>query len=104
MLFRSGWVAISAVRALRIKAITESQRDAIIDEISKTGVAVNVHFVPMPMLTLFKKLGYDIKDFPRSFDNYSREISLPIYPQLNTEQVAYIIEAVSNAYSCIIRT
>ena len=89
--------------ALRIKGITESQRDAIIDEISKTGVAVNVHFVPMPMLTLFKKLGYDIKDFPRSFDNYSREISLPIYPQLSTEQVEYIIEAVANAYSSIVK-
>ena len=90
--------------ALRIKGITESQRDAIIDEISKTGVAVNVHFIPMPMLTLFKTLGYDIKDFPRSFDNYSREISLPIYPQLTTEQVAYIIEAVSNAYTAVIKS
>lgn len=88
--------------ALRIKGITETQRDAIIDEISKTGVAVNVHFIPMPMLTLFKDLGYDIKDFPRSFDNYSREISLPIYPQLTTEQVAYIILSVTNAYNSII--
>ena len=88
--------------ALRIKGITETQRDAIIDEISKTGVAVNVHFIPMPMLTLFKDLGYDIKDFPRSFDNYSREISLPIYPQLSTEQVAYIILSVINAYNSII--
>ena len=88
--------------ALRIKGITEAQRDAIIDEISKTGVAVNVHFIPMPMLTLFKNLGYDIKDFPRAFDNYSREISLPIYPQLTTEQVDYIIEAVTNAYNTIV--
>lgn len=88
--------------ALRIKGITEAQRDAIIDEISKTGVAVNVHFIPMPMLTLFKNLGYDIKDFPRAFDNYSREISLPIYPQLTTEQVDYIIQAVTNAYNTIV--
>lgn len=89
--------------ALRIKGISESQRDAIIDEISKTGVAVNVHFVPMPMLSLFKELGYDIKDFPRSYDNYSREISLPIYPQLKTEQVEFIIHSVSNAYDKIIK-
>lgn len=88
--------------ALRIKGITELQRDAIIDEISKTGVAVNVHFIPMPMLTLFKTLGYDIKDFPRSFDNYSREISLPIYPQLSNEEVAYIIDAVTKAYTKIV--
>ncbi|MEP7164087.1 MAG: DegT/DnrJ/EryC1/StrS family aminotransferase [Ferruginibacter sp.] len=89
--------------ALRIKGITETQRDAVIDEISKTGVAVNVHFIPMPMLTLFKKLGYDIKDFPNSYDNYSREISLPIYPQLTTEQVEYIIAAVTNSYTHVIR-
>ena len=90
--------------ALRIKEITEAQRDAIIDEISKTGVAVNVHFIPMPMLTLFKNLGYDIKDFPRSFDNYSREISLPIYPQLSTDQVEYIISAVINSCNSVIGT
>jgi len=88
--------------ALRIKKITEAQRDAIIDEISKTGVAVNVHFIPMPMLTLFKNLGYNIKDFPRAFDNYSREISLPIYPQLSKEQVEYIIQAVINSYNSVI--
>lgn len=89
--------------ALRIKDVTESQRDAVIDEISKTGVAVNVHFIPMPMLTLFKNLGYDIKDFPRAYDNYSREISLPIYPQLTTEQVEYIIQSVTNAYTSVIK-
>ncbi len=88
--------------ALRIKNITEQQRDAIIDEISKTGVAVNVHFIPMPMLKLFRDLGYDIKDFPKAFDNYSREISLPIYPQLTTEQVEYIIKAVQDSYHKVI--
>ena len=87
--------------ALRIRNITEAQRDAMIDEIGRSGVAVNVHFIPMPMLTLFKNLGYDIKDFPRSFDNYSREISLPIYPQLTTTQVEYIIESVTKAYHII---
>jgi len=87
--------------ALRINGITEAMRDAMIDEISKTGVAVNVHFIPMPMLTLFKNLGYDIKDFPCAFNNYSREISLPIYPQLTNEQVEYIIHAVVNAYKII---
>jgi dTDP-4-amino-4,6-dideoxygalactose transaminase len=84
--------------ALRLKNVTEAQRDAIIDEIAKCGVAVNVHFIPMPMLTLFKNLGYKIEDFPISFDNYSREISLPIYPQLNKEQVDYVIQSVIGSY------
>lgn len=89
--------------ALRIHDITEAQRDAVIDEISKHGVAVNVHFIPMPMLSLFKGLGYDINDYPNAYNNYSREISLPIYPQLTTEQIDYIISTVSSAYQKIIK-
>jgi dTDP-4-amino-4,6-dideoxygalactose transaminase len=88
--------------ALRVLNITEAQRDAIIDEISKHGVAVNVHFIPMPMLSLFKGMGYDIKDYPNAYNNYAREISLPIYPQLTTEQVDYIIHAVVSSYEKII--
>lgn len=86
---------------LRIWNITESQRDQMIEEIAKSGVAVNVHFIPMPMLTLFRDLGYNIEDFPCAFDNYSREISLPIYPQLTNEQVVYIVKSVTEAYSKI---
>jgi dTDP-4-amino-4,6-dideoxygalactose transaminase len=88
--------------ALRIKGITEEQRDAIIDEIAKLGVAVNVHFIPMPMLTLFKNLGYKMSDYPNAFNNYSREISLPIYPQLDEEKVKYVIEAVASSYNKVI--
>lgn len=79
---------------LRIKGITEKIRDEIIIEISKFGIAVNVHFIPMPMLTAFKSLGYNIDDYPKSFDNYSREISLPIYPQLTKEAVEYICSTI----------
>jgi dTDP-4-amino-4,6-dideoxygalactose transaminase len=87
--------------ALRIHNISEAQRDQMIDSIAKEGVAVNVHFIPMPMLTLFKNLGYDINDYPSTYKNFSCEISLPIYPQLNTEQVNYIVQSVVKAYSDI---
>ena len=88
--------------ALRLKNCNEAQRDLIIEEITQTGIAVNVHFIPMPMLTVFKNLGYKIQDYPVAYDNYSREISLPIYPQLTDEQIAFICEAVLNAYYKII--
>ncbi|MGM7552404.1 DegT/DnrJ/EryC1/StrS family aminotransferase [Myroides odoratimimus] len=88
--------------ALRIKDITEEQRDQIIDEIAKTGVAVNVHFIPMPMLTFFKEKGFKIEDYPQAYNNFKCEISLPIYPQLTEEEVAYIIKAVKEAYKTII--
>ena len=83
--------------ALRIKDATEAQRDAIIDKISQAGVAVNVHFQPLPLLSLFKSYGYKIEDYPNAFNNYQAEISLPIYPQLTQEQLQYIVSTITNA-------
>jgi dTDP-4-amino-4,6-dideoxygalactose transaminase len=83
--------------ALRLNNCKEEQRDLIIEEIAKESVAVNVHFIPMPMLTVFKDLGYTISDYPISYDNYAREISLPIYPQLTDEQVDFICATVFTA-------
>ncbi|MBS1579245.1 MAG: DegT/DnrJ/EryC1/StrS family aminotransferase [Bacteroidetes bacterium] len=79
---------------LRIKNISEQQRDAIIDAISATGVSVNVHFIPMPMLSVFKNKGYNIQKFPQAYKNYSCEISLPIYPQLSLVQCNYITDSI----------
>jgi len=89
------------IYALRIKDITEDQRDAIIDEISKNNVAVNVHFIPMPMLTFFKEKGFKIEDYPQAYDNYKCEISLPIYPQLDENEVNYVITTVKDAYNTV---
>ena len=86
------------IYALRIKGFTEEQRDRMIDEIAKSEVAVNVHFIPMPMLSFFNSLGYDIKDYPQAYENFKGEISLPIYPQLDEEQLSFIIKTVKSAY------
>jgi dTDP-4-amino-4,6-dideoxygalactose transaminase len=87
---------------LRINDIVESDRDAIIEEISKTGVSVNVHFIPMPMLSLFKSMGYNIGDHPVAYRNYSCEISLPIYPQLSDTEIQFIVSSVVGAYQKVI--
>jgi dTDP-4-amino-4,6-dideoxygalactose transaminase len=89
--------------ALRIKGIDEGQRDAIIDEIAKKEVSVNVHFIPLPMLTFFKEQAYDIKDYPQAYKNYACEISLPIYPQLTDEEVFFVIKTVKEAYETVIQ-
>jgi dTDP-4-amino-4,6-dideoxygalactose transaminase len=83
--------------ALRIIDINEAVRDRMIELITTKGVSVNVHFQPLPLLTLFKSMGYSIADYPKSFNNYSREISLPIYPGLE-EKVEYIVNCVAEAY------
>ena len=90
------------VYALRIKGITEEQRDDIISEIARHEVAVNVHFVPLPMLTLFRNMGYRIGDYPQAYHNYAHEITLPCYPQLTDEQVQFIIDTVVSAYRTVI--
>jgi len=91
------------IYALRIKDISEEQRDSIIDEIYKNDVAVNVHFIPMPMLSFFKSLGYDIKDYPVAYDNYKGEISLPIYYQFDKEKVNFVINSVIDAYNKVVK-
>ena len=75
----------------------------MIEEISKQEVAVNVHFIPMPMLTYFKELGYDISQYPECYLNYSCEISLPVYPQLKKEEVDFVIKTVIEAYEKVMR-
>lgn len=88
--------------ALRIKDISEEQRDAMMEEIAAAGVSVNVHFIPMPMLTVFKNLGYTIADYPVAYDNFSREISLPIYPQLSAELIDYICKTILDSYKKVV--
>ncbi|HRA98946.1 MAG TPA: DegT/DnrJ/EryC1/StrS family aminotransferase [Ignavibacteria bacterium] len=87
---------------LRIKNISEDQRDSIIDEINIKQVAVNVHFIPLPLLKIFKDRNFDIKNFPVSYDNYSRVITLPVYPQLTDENVEKIISAVVESYNSVV--
>lgn len=79
---------------LRIASATEAQRDAIIASIAARGVSVNVHFIPMPMLSVYRNMGYHIADFPNAFRHYSREISLPVYYDLTDAQVDEVIAAV----------
>jgi len=82
---------------LRIDAITEQQRDAIMQVIFDQDVSVNVHFLPLPTLTAYKKRGYKIEDYPETWDKYHNEISLPVYFNLSDQQVSTVIEAVKVA-------
>ena len=87
---------------LRIKGINEFQRDDIIKASFKEGVSLNVHFQPVAMFTYYKKLGYSIKDYPVAYDNYSREISLPVFYDLNDEQINTVIDTVRKNVEAII--
>ncbi len=77
---------------IKIKNILESDRDVIIKKMSKKGISLNVHFTPLPMFSLFKKLGYNIRNFKNSYEMYKNEITLPVYTKLNNNDINYICE------------
>lgn len=77
---------------VRIDGINETTRNEIIIELAKRGISSNVHYKPLPILTAYKKMGFDIKDFPNSYLQYQNEITLPLYSKLTNMEVDYIIE------------
>jgi len=82
---------------LRIKGATEVQRDAIMQGIFDQDVSVNVHFLPLPTLTAYKKRGYKIEDYPETWNKYQNEISLPVYYTLTDDQVKKVVAAVKSS-------
>jgi len=82
---------------LRIKGIKEEQRDAIMQEIFNADVSVNVHFIPVPAMSFYRKMGYNVMDYKTTYDNFSREISLPVFYDLTDEQVKTVVDAVKAA-------
>ena len=78
-----------------VDGIDEAKRNDIIVEIAKLGVSTNVHYKPLPMFTAYKRLGFDIKDYPNAFNLYKNEITLPLYSRLTSQEVDYIIECVT---------
>jgi dTDP-4-amino-4,6-dideoxygalactose transaminase len=87
---------------LRIREITEAQRDAIIQSIAEKDVAVNVHFIPLPMLTAYRNLGFEMSHYPAALAQYENEISLPLYYNLTDQQVAEVVEAVAQSVKAVL--
>lgn len=74
----------------RIPGITSEQRNEIIIRMAERGVATNVHYKPLPMMTAYKAMGWDIKDFPNAYDYYHNLITLPLHTRLTDEDVEYV--------------
>ena len=76
----------------RVPGITLEQRQEIIVKMAEAGVVCNVHYKPLPMMTAYKKLGFDIADYPNAYDRFINEITLPLHTKLTDEEVTYIIK------------
>ena len=77
---------------LRIEDIDMEKRNEIISKMGERGVSTNVHYKPLPLLTAYKELGFDIADYPNAYNLFLNEISLPLYSTLSDEAVDYIID------------
>lgn len=80
---------------IRVKGITEEQRNSLIVKLAEDGISSNVHYKPLPLLTAYKNLGLSITDFPKALAQYQNEITLPLHTMLTNEDVYYIIERVN---------
>ena len=76
----------------RLKDMGLEERNEIIVKMEERGISTNVHYKPLPLLTAYKNLGFDIKDYPNAYGLFENELSLPIYSTLTDEEVDYIIE------------
>lgn len=76
----------------RIPGVNDKERREIIVKLAERGVNCNVHYKPLPMMTAYRELGWDIKDFPNAYEYYENLITLPLHTLLSDEDVEYVIE------------
>ena len=78
---------------VKVNNITEEKRNEIIIKMAEKGIACNVHYKPLPMLTAYKNLGFDIENYPNAYDQYKNQITLPLYTKLVMDDIDYILRA-----------
>ena len=77
---------------VRLLCKTREEANLVIEKMAERGIATNVHYKPLPMMTAYKKLGFDIKDFPNAFHAFENEITLPLNTKMTDEDVEYVID------------
>ncbi len=79
-----------------LQGYTLEQRNEVIQKMAEAGIACNVHYKPLPLLTAYKNLGFDMKDFPNAYQYFENEITLPLHTNLSDEDVEYVIETIKH--------
>ena len=83
---------------VRLLGKDSAYRNEVIRKMAERGIACNVHYKPLPMMTAYKNLGFDIKDYPNAYHQFENEVTLPLHTRLTDEDVAYVI---GNFVACI---
>ena len=90
--FAEEYISSGHLYMTRIPGIGLKERQGIIDELAGQGVSVNVHYKPLPMHTAYKRLGFQIENYPNSYNRFENEITLPLHTKLSEKEVTYILE------------
>lgn len=90
--FNSEHISSAHLYQVRLLGYEASDRNDVIVKMAERGIACNVHFKPLPMMTAYKKLGFDISNYPNAYNQFKNEITLPLYSKLTDEQIEYIIK------------
>lgn len=77
---------------VRLLGKTREQTNEVIEKMAERGIATNVHYKPLPMMTAYKKMGFDIKDFPNAFKMFENEVTLPLTTKMSMDDLEYVIE------------
>ena len=101
--YTDAWSSSGHLYICRVPGITPEQRNEIIEKMAQRGVATNVHYKPLPMHTAYKKLGFDIADYPHAYAHFANEITLPLHTCLTDEQVAYVTDCFADVLRDYIR-
>ena len=97
--FRNGEASSCHLYLTRLTGRSEAERNHVIETMAQEGVASNVHYKPLPMLTAYQALGFSIKDYPNALAQYENELTLPLYSTLCLEDVEYIANRLLHALS-----
>lgn len=90
--YMDDWQSSGHLYITRIPGISPEQRQEIIVKMAEDGIATNVHYKPLPLMTAYKNMGFNIKDYPNAYKQFVNEITLPLHTKLTDEEVAYVIE------------
>lgn len=95
--FTDNYTSSGHLYITRITGVSDNERREIITSMANDGVMTNVHYKPLPMMTAYKRLGWNIEDFPNAFKQFSNEVTLPLHTKLSDEDVDYVIKVFKKA-------
>ena len=91
--FGNDFVSSGHLYLVRVHDKTREECNKIIEKMAEYGIATNVHYKPLPLLSAYKNQGFNIKDYPNAYAMFENEITLPLHTKLTDEEIDYIIDS-----------